>query len=322
MDKTESLLQLFPESFRPRLCRLPELYDQISEIRIRVGQPVFVKVCGQEKLLLHNGQLVNITTDSEELSPDFIVKAKQMEQLISHLCRYSPYAYQEELKQGYLTMPGGHRIGIAGQVLQKAGEIEEMRFIRFLNIRVCHEIFGAADLCMQAIYSLETKQVKSCLIIAPPGQGKTTLLRDLIRQVSNGGKEYRGRTVGVVDERSELAGAYRGIPQNDLGQRTDVLDQCPKSIGMLMLLRTMAPEVIAIDEIATKEDVESLLLLLHCGVKVFVTIHGTSLEEVRKKPFLRPLFSYSYFEVFFVRKEDNWMIVNEVPKDTSITNIG
>ena len=227
----------------------------------------------------------------------------QVEHVFSYLCQYSPYAYGEALKQGFLTVSGGHRVGVAGQVIRTSDGIGGIRNVRFLNIRVSHEMKGVALPYVRRLYEEETGNIHNCLIIAPPGLGKTTLLRDLVRLVSNGGDGYRGVRVAVVDERSEIAGAFQGEPQNDIGMRTDVLDACPKAFGMEMMLRSMSPEVLAVDEIALSEDVETLLLLLHCGVRVMATVHGDSFARVRGKPYLAPLFETTYFKRFILIRE-------------------
>ena len=143
--------------------------------------------------------------------------------------------------------------------------------------------------------------------------GKTTLLRDLIRQLSDGfvldSRKIQGYTVGVVDERSEIAGCFLGEPQNDVGMRTDVLDNCPKDAGMEMLLRSMAPQILAVDEIATERDVQTLQKAMHCGTKVLATVHGTSFAELEKKPFLQPILHMQEFTRFIVLKGQGTSLV-------------
>lgn len=149
-------------------------------------------------------------------------------------------------------------------------------------------------------YIRNGEQVYHTLIIAPPRCGKTTLLRDMIRQISNGTDRIQGKTVGVVDERSELAGCYQGIPQNDLGMRTDVLDACPKAKGMQMLLRSMSPDVVAVDELGKKEDFKAVESVVHCGCKLFATAHGNSLEDILRQPFFQKLRELEVFERYIV----------------------
>lgn len=189
-------------------------------------------------------------------------------------------------------------MGMTGQVLIENGEVKNIKHVSSMNIRISHEILNCADIIFP--YITQEKQILNTLMISPPRCGKTTLLRDLIRQVSDGNQWVRGSTVGVVDERSELGGCYLGVPQNRLGMRTDVLDCCPKSKGMLMLVRSMAPQVIAVDEIGSAEDIHALEYAMHCGCKMIATVHGTSMEEIRKKPILEELVKSHRFERYVV----------------------
>jgi stage III sporulation protein AA len=171
--------------------------------------------------------------------------------------------------------------------------IKTLRHISFINIRLAHEVIGCGNQVLP--YIIQGKSIHHTLIISPPRCGKTTLLRDLIRQLSNGGKSCPGMNVGVVDERSELGACYQGSPQNDLGCRTDVLDCCPKKEGMMMLVRSMSPEIIAVDEIGSGEDMQALEYVMNCGVKILATIHGNSIEEIRRKPVMGRLVEEKVF---------------------------
>ena len=176
----------------------------------------------------------------------------------------------EQLKQGFLTIRGGHRVGICGTVVMDHDKVKTIRHISGLNIRVAHEVKGCADI----LYSRCTRMGKliPTLIISPPGCGKTTLLRDMIRKISD-----EGQTVGVVDE---LGACYQGVAQNDLGIQTDVMDACEKGQGMNMLIRSMAPDVIAVDEIGSKEDVEALFFCAYRGCSILATAHGKNKESL------------------------------------------
>ncbi len=251
-------------------------FDNLQEIRIRVGCPVILLYRGKEKML------------------PIKMTERGMRETVDYVSNYSLYAYENELKQGFITIEGGHRVGVAGQVLIENGHVKNLRQISSINVRVSHEVIGAADKLFP--YITYNKQMYHTLIISPPRCGKTTILRDLIRQISDGNEWVKGCTVGVVDERSELAGCYQGIPQNHMGIRTDVLDACPKAEGMLMLIRSMSPQVVAVDEIGAQADIQAIQYAMHCGCKMLATVHGESMDEIQKKPFLEQMMRQQCFE--------------------------
>lgn len=251
-------------------------FDYLQEMRLRVGYPVILLYAGEEKIL------------------SLKVTERSIRETLDYVSNYSLYAYENELKQGFITIEGGHRVGMAGQVLIENGRVKNLKYISSLNIRVSHEIVGCADKLFP--YITHNKQMYHTLIISPPRCGKTTLLRDMIRQISDGNEYVKGCTVGVVDERSELAGCYQGIAQNHMGMRTDVLDGCPKAEGMLMLIRSMSPQVIAVDEIGAPEEVQAIKYAMHCGCKMIATVHGESLEEIQRKPLLEQMIREQCFE--------------------------
>lgn len=277
-----SILQLFPLEYRGLWQQAAGRQESIQEIRLRAGRQVILHMEGREFFLTGEGEIV------KDGCLAYRMDGGTLDRIFQHICNYSPYAFEEELKQGFLTVEGGHRVGVAGQaVLEPDGSVRTLKNITFLNIRVAHQVKGAADGVLPRLY--RGGRLKNTLIISPPGCGKTTLLRDIIRQVSDGNAFARGMTVGVVDERSELGGSFMGKPQNDMGMRTDVLDGCPKAVGMLMLLRSMAPEVLAIDELGSLEELDALRRAASCGCRILATAHGESLEEVRCR------FGGSYF---------------------------
>lgn len=270
----KELAGIFPDSMREKWAQALSDRDKLQEIRIGVGQPVRIRFAGEEKFLSFEGSLCESPREAWHMTE------QELDEMIRHICRYSPYAFENEIRQGFLTVPGGHRIGMAGQVvLNDKGMVRNITHIRFLNIRVSHEVIGAAEKVMPYLY--EDGRFLNTLLVSPPGCGKTTLLRDIVRQVSDGNACGRGQQVGVVDERSEIGGSFMGIPQNDLGIRTDVLDGCPKVQGMMLLMRSMAPEVVAVDEIGGMEDMKAIFQVLQCGSSVAATMHGNSMEDVK-----------------------------------------
>lgn len=255
-------------------------FSKLQEVRLRIGKPLIV-IADNIEFVLHK------TMEKEDLM-----------EILEYVSNYSLHAFENELKQGFITIEGGHRVGVTGQVLIENGEVKNIKHISSMNIRISHEILNCADVILP--YITRNKQICNTLIISPPRCGKTTLLRDLVRQVSDGNRLVKGCTVGVVDERSELGGCYLGVPQNQLGIRADVLDNCPKSKGMLMLIRSMSPQVIAVDELGSTEDIHALEYAMHCGCKMIATVHATSMDEIRSKPLFEQMVKEHRFERYVV----------------------
>ena len=264
---------------------------KINEIRLRIGQPLIVETSQGEVFISETGQPALI-------GQAYRVSDRDIRETLEYISNYSLYAYEEELKNGYITIQGGNRIGICGKAVTDFDGIKTLKNISFINIRMAHEVVGCTDIHMEKMY--EHSELCHTLIISPPCAGKTTFLRDMIRNISNGFASHRGMCVGVVDERSEIAACSGGIPQNQIGIRTDVLDCCPKSYGMLMLIRSMAPKVIAVDEIGKIEDVNALEYCINCGCKIIATIHATSLTELYTKPVMERLLENRIFQRFVV----------------------
>lgn len=280
---TPHLRTMLEESLGPYLA-------EIEEIRLRIGRPLLVRFGPKEMTVNSERKLTS------QLTTGYVITRSDLERNITILSQSSLYAWEDEFKNGYLTIPGGHRVGIVGRGVLDRGIIKTLKDISGLNYRIGRQVLGCADEVMP--YVIRGREVLHTLIVSPPQCGKTTLLRDMVRQLSDGvtSLDFGGVNVGLVDERSEIAGMFQGEPQFLIGMRTDVLDACPKAQGMIMMIRSMSPRVIATDEIGRGEDVEALYQSLQAGVSVITTVHGASFTEIRKRPVLKELLNGKFFD--------------------------
>lgn len=268
-----------------------ELLNKTEEVRLRHSRPLIIIWSGGESYLSPGG-LVSSPREA------YSVSGADLEKTLELLSNYSLYACEEELRQGYLTIPGGHRVGLAGRAVVEGGRVKVLRDISSFNFRVARQVKGAGEKVLAFIFDRRMGRILHSLIISPPQGGKTTLLRDLARLISEGASilGQAGKKVGIVDERSEIAGCYQGVPQLDVGFRTDVLDACPKAEGIMLMLRSLSPQVIITDEIGRGDDVKAVEEAIHAGVSVIASAHGSSLEEICQRPIMGGLLQKNYFE--------------------------
>ena len=274
---------MLPEPVRGILQASGIKEENLREIRFRTGRGLLLETTEGERLLDGQGRAVASEEEAYRVRPEDVKTALEL------LTGYSVYAFEEELRQGYFTVEGGHRIGVAGKAVTEDGRVQRISYISFLNFRVAHECKGCSEALFRRLYG--DGQYYHTLLFAPAGCGKTTFLRDLIRLLSNAGLR-----VGVADERSELAACHYGVPQHDLGMRTDVMDGCPKAEAMGMLLRSMTPQILVADEIGMEADVFAIRAAAGCGCKVVASAHGGSFEELIRNPVLRTLWEERRFE--------------------------
>lgn len=290
--KTMNLMtKYFPKHIKEALENniSEEEVNIIEEIRIRINLPIIVKLEEKEKII------------------DYKVSTEDINYIFQKICENSIYAYQNQIANGFVTIKGGNRVGIVGTAVVQNGKVTNLNYVSGLNFRIAQEIIGCSNKIMPNIIRGET--IYNTLIIAMPGMGKTTLLRDIIRNLSNGftdgNTKIKGQNISVIDERGEISATYRGGSQNDLGMRTDVLNDIPKAIGMKMAIRSMAPQIIAADEIGSVDDVNAIQYAICCGIKGIFTAHGNSVEDVKKNTELKSLIDNKIFEKFIIIKKED-----------------
>lgn len=279
------ILRFFTSDIKNEILIVNDMFlNDLREIRLRTNRPIILKAKEDEAVLSH------------------CLTKYEIESIFSAICENSIYAFQEDISNGFVTVFGGHRVGVVGKALYKENHLYNIKDVSGLNFRVARQIIGAADNLLPVIKAEEN--FLSTLIVAPPGMGKTTVLRDLIRQISNSGYD-----VSLVDERSEIAAVYRGEAQNDIGLRTDVMDSISKSEGIRMMVRSMRPDFVATDEIGTDEDAEAILYAINSGVKILATAHGNSVEDITRSTRLRELIKTGVFERIILLKKDGFICV-------------
>lgn len=267
----------------------------LEEIRIRNNLPIILQIGQANKII------------------NYKITSQDIDYIFQKICENSIYSYQNQIANGFITIQGGNRVGIVGTAVIKDDKVINFNYISSLNFRISRQVIGCSNSIINEIINKEDNTIYNTLIISAPGVGKTTLLRDIIRNISNGiDDSFKGVNVAVIDERGEISATYKGIMQNDLGIRTDVINEIPKSIGMRMAIRTMAPKVIVADEIGSQQDSEAIKYAMCCGVKGIFTAHGKNMEEILKNPELNNLINNKIFDkiIQLERKKDNTNQIN------------
>jgi stage III sporulation protein AA len=302
----DSIIEYLDYDISNLLEKIPKNKKEvIEEIRLRVGNPLMVTMSNKDYFVTRKGELVN------ELKESYIVTRENIYNTFRLISNFSVYAFEEEIKNGFITIKGGHRVGVAGKVVYGKNGLETIKNISSLNIRIARQKLGVSNNVIKYLIK-KPNTIYHTLIVSPPQCGKTTLLRDIVRNISNGVPKlnFKGLKVGLVDERSEIASVYNGYPQKDVGVRTDILDGCQKHDGIIMLIRSMSPAVIATDELGDVKDIKAIHEALRAGVKIIATVHGEEIEDIKTKPNLKEIINEKIFERIIIL--DNSMGVGTV----------
>lgn len=300
---------VLPPVLRSYIMSLPtHVHQELEEIRIRENRPLEVSYGGEYYFVTQAGTLTDHPRDA------YVPTREDAHQLLDLMTNHSLYTMEEQLRRGFVTIAGGHRIGLAGRTVLAGGKVSHLRDIASFNLRIAREIQGAARGVIPQLLDFKQQTVYHTLIISPPQHGKTTMLRDVARSISGAcwyhpdARKWKALKVGIVDERSEIAGCLKGVPSFDLGYRTDVLDGCPKAEGMMMLIRSMSPDVIVVDELGREDDVIAMREAVHAGVRIVASAHGNDLEEVSRRPGIGAMLNEGMFQriVLLRRSKKEW----------------
>ena len=277
MINTKEIMDVLPQNIKSQLQNQADI-NRLQEIRIKVNKPLIFQVA------------------SKEIISSYTATQEDLKTIIQRISNYSIYAFEEEIRQGYITINGGHRIGLCGNCVLEGRKIKTIKNIASVNFRINREVTGCSDKIMR--FMVDKEDILNTIIISPPRCGKTTLLRDIARNLSQGNRalELEGRKVSIIDERCELAACFEGIPQMNVGVRTDVLDNCPKSEGIMMAIRSMSPDIIICDEIGTTSDMESILMALNCGVNLITSIHGFGIDDLYRRTVFKDVLDNNVFK--------------------------
>ena len=293
---SDEIINSLSLNLREKIKNLSNSNLNIEEIRLRIQKPLILN--SNNKDYFYNERTKDL---SLKMDNPYIVTREDVDQTFQIICKYSIHTFMDDITKGFITLRGGHRVGIVGKTIIEDGKVKNIKHISSLNIRVSREIAGCSDKILEHIIKSDN-QVNNTLIISPPQCGKTTLLRDIVRNLSNGNEKYgfNGTKVALIDERNEISGSYLGIPQMDIGIRTDIIETCPKDIGIMMLLRSMSPNVIVTDEIGNESEIKALYTALNGGVSLITTVHGDSIEDIQNRKELSRLLDKELFKKIII----------------------
>lgn len=279
MNKLSRAASMLPIALNGELLILPEAeQNRIEEIRLRAGQAMTVLIDGNEK----------------SVAPEHRITVSELEGVLECATGASVHSVETSMANGYINVKGGIRLGICGNAIMRSGAVCGIRNLSSLSVRIPKEIHGCAS---DELQKMLCHGLTDILIASPPGAGKTTCLRDFIRILSNGGKR-----VSVADERGEIAAVSDGIAQFDVGKHTDIITDAPKAKAAMMLIRAMNPDVLAMDEISSREDMQSVYEASGCGVKLLATAHAGSVDDLRSRKLYRQLMQMRIFNYcLFIR---------------------
>lgn len=288
MDQFQYVLRCFPMEIQSQIYTLDDvLMKNLEEIRV------------------YKNKQVQIFFKGRHMQLKGIVHGNEMEQILQRLLQFSYYAFEEDLAKGFVTIEGGHRVGVCGKAVVEKGKVVLLRDISSFNIRYAKEIPGCSNSVMGMI--LDQNQIQNTLIVSPPGCGKTTLLRDIARNLT-----FLNYKVAICDERSEIAGMHQGISPFQFGPMADILDGCPKAEGIMMLIRSMSPHVIIADEIGMAADFDAVRTCVRCGVSVITSIHGSDYDDLKKHKFFSCMDEGIFSNIIFLTDKPHIGTIREV----------
>lgn len=280
------IIEILPQRISIMLEKVPEhLLSRITQIRLRINCPILIYVDKQERMLGVQGL---VRYDGETFTHDDLCC------LLRRLNEHSAYVHDQSIKNGFITIKGGHRIGVAGEVVYKDGEIKYISHQTFFCIRCAHQIKGCFERIRNNIFD---DRIESCLFFSLPGNGKTTMLRDCCRVLST-----EGYNIALIDERNEISGSYNGIPGMDIGKRCDVLSNCGRTEGIISAIRSLAPDIIVTDEIGSDSDAEAIKNAINSGIVVIASIHAGNIEQLKRKRILRNISFERYVNLYITEK--------------------